>query len=103
MAMAVSTPGYILTASIEGARSTTGDAIPRRISPTAGRALEKLGHAIEYLTDEYVLRSESLNPGDPELEAVQILMALNREIYFACPVVPTWSRRLRGLFRRRNG
>jgi len=29
------------------------------------------------------------------LEAVQLLMALNRQVYFECPVVPTLGERLR--------
>jgi hypothetical protein len=32
----------------------------RRISPEAGRALEILGHAIEYLIDEYVHETKRL-------------------------------------------
>jgi hypothetical protein len=76
--------------------------IRRRISPEAGRALEILGHAIEYLTDEYVHRGGgSLSAQDPELEAVQLLMALNRKIYFECPAAPTLVERLRQIWRLR--
>jgi hypothetical protein len=67
----------------------------RRISPEAGHALEILGHAIEYLADEYVNEGGSFSAHDPRLEAVQLLMARNREIYFACPEVPSISDRLR--------
>lgn len=70
----------------------------RRIDPAAGRALEMLGHAIEYLTDEYVHTGRVVSAGDPELRAVQILMERNREIYFACPVVRTLGERLWALF-----
>lgn len=62
----------------------------RRIDRNAGRALEVLGHAIEYLTDEFV-HEGGLDSG--ELEAVQILMALNRQVYYECPIVPTLSER----------
>ena len=72
----------------------------RRITPEAGRALEILGHAIEYLTDEYVLKTKQICANDPEVEAIQLLMALNRQIYFACPVVPTFAERLRAFFHR---
>lgn len=72
-----------------------GARVRRRISLEAGRALEILGHAIEYLTDEHVHRGGSLSAQDPELEAVQMLMALNRQIYFECPVVPTLAERFR--------
>ena len=69
----------------------------RRISPEAGRALEILGHAIEYLTDEFVYAGGSFSAQDPQVEAVQLLMGLNRKIYFECPEVPTWADRLRSL------
>jgi len=73
----------------------------RRISPEAGRALEILGHAIEYLTDEYVHEGGSFAAHDPRLEAVQLLMARNREVYFSCPEVPTFSERVRSWLHRR--
>jgi len=69
----------------------------RRISPEAGHALEKLGHAIEYLTDEFVHEGISLSANDPQIQAIQLLMALNRQIYFACPEVPTLSDRFLSL------
>ncbi len=79
-----------------------GDArVRRRISPEAGRALEILGHAIEYLTDEYVYRGGSLSVQDGELQAVQLLMALNRQIYFECSVAPTFAERCREIWRLR--
>lgn len=71
----------------------------RRISPEAGRALEILGHAIDYLTDEFVHSGGSFSARDPRVEAVQLLMSLNREIYFACPEVPSVCERLRSLMR----
>ena len=74
----------------------------RRISPQAGRALEILGHAIEYLTDEFIYAGGSFCTYDPRLEAVQLLMAANREIYFACPEVPTIGRRCLSLLRLRT-
>ena len=63
----------------------------RSISPQAGHALEKLGHAIEYLTDEFVHRSGSLSASDPDLQAVQLLMALNRQVYFECRSFRPWK------------
>jgi hypothetical protein len=66
---------------------------PRRITPQAGHALEILGHAIEYLTDEYIRTGASLSSRDAELEAVQLLMALNRQVYFECPQVPSFGER----------
>ncbi len=71
----------------------------RRITPQAGRALEILGHAIEYLTDEFVHQGGSFSPNNGQLKAVQLLMALNRQVYYECPEVPSLSDRLRALVR----
>lgn len=71
----------------------------RQIGVQAGRALEILGHAIEYLTDELVVdfgnTPESWSDG--RVEAIQLLMATNREIYRECPEVPTLAERIRAL------
>jgi len=69
----------------------------RHITPQAGHALEILGHAIEYLTDEFVEERGSLSGDDDRIKAVQLLMALNRQIYFECPEVPSFGERLRSL------
>ncbi len=74
-----------------------GRAHRRRISPEAGHALEILGHAIEYLSDEFVHAGGSLTAHDGQVEAVQLLMGINRQIYFDCPVVPSFSERWRAL------
>ncbi len=69
----------------------------RRISPMNGRALEILGHAIEYLTDEYALSAIQvgmLDTRDPRIEAIQMLMALNRQIYYTCPEIEPALRRI---------
>jgi hypothetical protein len=95
------------TAVFSGSTATHAEAIGhfarkqrRQITPQAGRALEKLGHAIEYLTDEFVHSGVSFSPSNPQLEAVQLLMALNRKVYFECPEVPSLGERLRGLLQR---
>jgi hypothetical protein len=74
----------------------------RRISPEAGHALEILGHAIEYLTDEFVYAGGCFSAHDAQVEAVQLLMSLNREIYFGCPEVPTFGDRFRELLHPRT-
>jgi len=75
--------------------------LPRRrhITEQAGRALEILGHAIEYLTDEFVEQGCSLSADKGQLDAVQLLMALNRQVYFECPEVPSLGERLRAFLR----
>lgn len=69
----------------------------RRISPNAGRALEILGHAIEYLTDEFVHAGRSFSAHDAQVEAVHLLMGINRQIYLSCPETPTLGERFRAL------
>ncbi|WP_420239912.1 hypothetical protein ACOBR2_10230 [Telmatobacter bradus] len=71
--------------------------IRRRIDPRAGRALEILGHAIEYLTDEYVCETGSMQAPNGELDAVHLLMSLNRQIYAECPVQPTLEEKMLAL------
>jgi hypothetical protein len=100
---ASTTSGYSLTvAALTRAVpvQVPGKVRPRRIGPQAGHALEKLGHAIEYLTDEFVHNGGDLKQHDPQLEAVQMLMALNREVYFSCPEIPSLGDRLRSIFHR---
>jgi hypothetical protein len=94
----VSTPaarGFPVPASVSELDARRGRARRRHITPQAGRALEILGHAIEYLTDEYVHAGGSFHAHNAQLEAVQLLMSLNRQIYFECPEVPTWGERMR--------
>lgn len=69
----------------------------RRVTPEAGHALEILSHAIEYLTDEFVYENGALSAMNAQLQAVQILMALNRQVYFECPEAPTFAARCRAL------
>lgn len=48
---------------------------------------------LEYLTDEFVHLGESFSSRNPQMQAVQMLMAVNRQIYFECPEVPPFGRR----------
>lgn len=79
-------------------RPKTLQARRRQITPQAGRALEILGHSIDYLTDEFVHEGGLLVAHNGQVEAIQLLMALNRQIYFECPVVPTVVERCQALF-----
>ena len=74
----------------------------RHITPEAGHALEILGHAIEYLADEFAHEGGPLLGNDGRLDAVQLLMGVNRQIYFECPEVPTIGERFRGLLHLRT-
>jgi hypothetical protein len=90
---------YPFMAYVPVAQAARGETQRRRrsISPEAGRALEILGHAIEYLADEFAHAGGSLSAHDGQIEAMQLLMAMNRQVYFACPEVLTIGERLRAL------
>ena len=74
--------------------------VRRRITPEAGRGLEMLGHALEYLTDEFVRDGCRFGEDQGRLQAIQLLASLNRQIYFACGVEPSFRERVQLLFRR---
>ena len=89
------TTGFSIAMSSPTAESIrSGASRRRRIDPQTGRALEILGHAIEYLADEFVHEGGSFSADNGQLQAVQLLMALNRQVYFECPEVPPFSKRL---------
>ncbi len=73
-----------------------GPFVRRRLSPEGGRALEILGHAIEYLADEYANDLADKGPlgnADPRVAAIQILKGLNRAIYYSgTEVEPAFGR-----------
>ena len=101
--MAASTTGFSIAAS--------GPSVPsasirsnrrRRIDPESGRALEILGHAIEYLTDELVHGGEMIAANNAQVEAIQLLMAVNRQVYFECPEELTFVDRCRSFMRLRS-
>ena len=90
------TAGFSITTSAQATAATRVQSNRRRrITPRAGHALEILGHAIEYLTDEFIHEGVGLSAGSSQLEAVQLLMALNRQVYFECPEAQTLGDRLR--------
>lgn len=62
-------------------------AVRRRPTMSQGQALEMIGHAIEYVYDSRVYQnSGALSRSD--MEAVQTLMRLSREVYLECKVIP---------------
>jgi hypothetical protein len=72
----------------------------RLISKEAGRAIEMLGHAIEYLADEFALdcvseTARARQGTHPRIAAIELLMERNREIYFSCPEAPSCASRFR--------
>ena len=84
--MATTVPGGNLLSfpavhsAIAQPRAAVGTSRLRKISPEAGRAIEMLGHAIEYLSDEFALdcmdRILGTEPGlHPRLRAIELLKA----------------------------
>ena len=75
----------------------------RRLVPQeAGRAIEMLGHAIEYLADEFALecmsdKGSATAGTHPQVEAIELLKARNREIYLSCPELPTLGEWIKSL------
>ena len=68
--------------------------IRRRPTQTQGQALEKLGHAVEYLVDSrMVLIHEPSTRADAE--ALDILMRLSRAVFAECEEIVPVGRRLR--------
>jgi hypothetical protein len=84
----------------EMAAPVTGRMIRRRIDPRTGLALVVLGHAIEHLADQFVYDAGTGKPHRAQLDAIRLLLSRNRDLYLACPEVPTFWQGLRSLFRR---
>lgn len=98
---ATTTSSFLLRAAVHAAPAhSLPSARQRHIDRNAGRALEILSHAIEYLADEYVHHGGLLSGSDAEVQAMQLLMGLNRKVYAACPEVPTFGERCTALLRK---
>lgn len=67
----------------------------RRLTDEAEMGLEILSHAIEYLAGEDMYDGQPFKLADPRVQAVLLLMECNRDIYLACPEMPTLSERVR--------
>jgi hypothetical protein len=97
---ATTTTGFPIPASTQAVPAARVRSHRRSISLQSGRALEIIAHAIEYLTDEFVHEGLPYSTNNGQLQAVQLLMALNRKVYFECPEVPTFGERCRAFLRR---
>jgi hypothetical protein len=80
--------------------SRSAPVVRRRIGPEAGHALEKLSHAIEYLSDELAIDDGPLTGNRGRIEAIELLMLLNRRVFAECPEIPSLSRRISHWLRR---
>ncbi len=74
----------------------------KHISRRAARAFRILGHAIEYLADEFIHDAAPPSGQKERLQAVRLLMALNREVYNDCPEVPSLAERFEWVLRLRR-
>lgn len=75
----------------------------RRPGREQGEALERLGHAVEYLIDSRMFLTQ-VPYTSAEEEAVQLLMGLNRLVFESCPeIVPVRRRVTDGLMRLLTG
>jgi hypothetical protein len=94
-----SIPAYAPTVSTVRVRANRR----RRITPQAGSraGTPRPCHRIPYRR----VRASGLEVflKNEQLEAVQLLMALNRQVYFECPEVPTFGERCRMLLHLRLG
>lgn len=70
--------------------------MPERRRPTAeqGRALEMLGHALDYLVDSRMASEEEGSPLADQ-DAVRLISWCSRELFAACPEVPHVAVRMR--------
>jgi hypothetical protein len=97
---ASTTPGFLFPTSAQATSIVPVRTARRRhIDPPAGHALEMLGHAIEYLTDELIHDGAGITANNERVQAVQLLMALNRQVYFECPFESTFGERCRSFLR----
>ena len=67
--------------------------VRRRGNLEQGRALEMLGHAVEYLADSQLFLTDEAGVRHSR-EAVQILMRCSLAVFLECPEVIPVSRRL---------
>jgi hypothetical protein len=93
---------HITTATESRCARSASRVIRRRPTRSQGHALEKLGHAIEYLVDSRVHRDVGIS-SPAESVAEQLLMRLSREVFAECeeiaPAVGVFQKLLRTLSR----
>ena len=67
--------------------------VRRRGSREQGRALETLGHAVEYLVDSQLFSQRDTDPRS-EHEAIKLLMQASRTVFCECPEVVSLRKRV---------
>jgi hypothetical protein len=89
------------------ASNPKGRSLRRILTREQGRALEMIGHAVDYLNDCYLFEGaddELINIGASSNEAIHILASLRWQILQSAPVrEPRQLRLWKALFHRHNG
>ncbi len=88
-------PGQMAAGVLE--RSKAHRRLRRSITREQGRALETIGHAIDYLNDCYLYEgaeNDRLDFRGPSIEAVHLLIQKQRQMLESLPIVETLASRL---------
>jgi hypothetical protein len=89
-----SVPSLLVPADPALCREVTSTGVLRMGNMQQGKALETLGHALEYLHDSRMFLINEPASGS-DAQAVQILAGLSRAVFAECAVVKPSSRRWR--------
>ncbi len=81
-------------------KSNVSQLVPRRPDRVQGLALERIGHAIEYLVDARMFTGDDFTHA-ADAEAVRILSGLSRAVFAECPEVVPVQNRVRDWLRSR--
>jgi hypothetical protein len=97
--MSTSSQGFPLSASSWVDPASPARTRRRRVPPRAAQGIDILRSAIEYLANEVIRDSVPPALQYGRMQAVELLMALNREVYLACPVKRSFAERCRRFLR----
>lgn len=98
-------PAPARSGATSGNYSPARSGLRRIITREQGRALETIGHAVDYLHDCYIHQgndAEFLNVPGPPAAAIQILIAARQSLFHSLPLVAPWHRRLLNALLRRK-
>lgn len=93
-------PDFSMSAQPTRPGSRRGAPVRRRANPQQGRALETVGHGIEYLVDSRLFLTSGLDDR-AEQEAIQIMMRASRAVFADCAEIVPLRRQLGQWFEKR--
>jgi hypothetical protein len=76
----ITTQGFPFSGTAKANPSSPFGIGRKRLPRSSRRAHRILGHAIEYVVDEFLRDPTPPGPGNSRLQAVQVLMALDRRV-----------------------